>query len=156
MSFSKNCLWLLEKVGLAHLFRSIVDGQKFAALGLRGKPDADLFYRCAEEMGTQPRRCVAWVSDLTGYGADAFTHFKLTVAARWPEGCALSQAEPDRLCTGFTAVTTGVIEEWVTEEHSRSGFQRKMSNRFERSFSHDPTGRLTSTSTGSDQGQGGL
>jgi beta-phosphoglucomutase-like phosphatase (HAD superfamily) len=130
VSYSKNCKWLLEKAGIAHLFHSIVGGQKFSSLGLRGRPDADLFYRCAEEMSTQPRRCVAVVNDIKGYGEDAFKKFKLTVARHNPPVCTADQAEPDRVIQGFEGVTTSIIEEWVTEEHSRSGFQRKPSSRF--------------------------
>ena len=72
---------------------------------------ADLFYRCAEEMSTQPRRCVAVVNDIKGYGEDAFKKFKLTVARHNPPVCTADQAEPDRYVlsrTDFAAALNNV------------------------------------------------
>uniref|UniRef100_A0A7S4LEI1 Glycoside hydrolase family 65 central catalytic domain-containing protein n=1 Tax=Eutreptiella gymnastica TaxID=73025 RepID=A0A7S4LEI1_9EUGL len=130
VSYSKNCRWLMEKAGLAHLFDSIIGGQKFSSLGLKGKPHADLYYRAAEEMGTQPRRCVAVVSDINGYGSEAFKHFKLVLGSSMPEvGEEADQAEPSRVINGFKGVTTDTIEEWVKEEHSRCGFRPRMMSR---------------------------
>ena len=63
----------------------------------RFESQADLYYRAAEEMGTQPRRCVAVVSDINGYGSEAFKHFKLVLGSSMPEvGEEADQAEPSR------------------------------------------------------------
>lgn len=126
VSYSKNASWLLEKAGISHLFNTVVDGQKFASLGLKGKPHADVFYQAAEDMGTQPRRCVAVVSDINGYGTDAFKHFKLVLASEVPAGDdALEQAQPDRVMESFQDVTTSSIEEWVKDESFRSDSRTK-------------------------------
>eukprot|EP00668_Euglena_longa_P014533 GGOE01018523.1.p1 GENE.GGOE01018523.1~~GGOE01018523.1.p1 ORF type:complete len:1085 (+),score=332.30 GGOE01018523.1:416-3256(+) len=125
VSYSKNCRWLLEKAGLAHLFDSVVDGQKFASWGLKGKPHADLFYQAAEEMNTQPRRCVAIVKDIEGYGRNAFKHFKLVVASAPPSVESADQAEADRVVETFRDVTTCVVEEWVVQEHTKEEFKAK-------------------------------
>jgi len=125
VSYSKNCRWLLEKAGLAHLFDHVVDGQKFSILGLKGKPQADLFYQAAEEMNTQPRRCVAIIHDIGGYGRNAFKHFKLVLASSVAATDNPEQAEPDRVLPSFHDVTTSVIEEWVVQEHSKVEFKTK-------------------------------
>lgn len=42
-SSSKNCRKILTKAGLLDIFETRVDGEVSAELGLKGKPEADIF-----------------------------------------------------------------------------------------------------------------
>lgn len=44
----------LRNIGILHLFEVIVAGNEVA----RGKPDPEIFLRCAERMGLTPERCL--------------------------------------------------------------------------------------------------
>ncbi|MBZ4019644.1 HAD family hydrolase [Streptomyces purpurogeneiscleroticus] len=50
VSASRHARELLEKAGLTGLFRTVVDGQDAARLGLRGKPDPALFLEAARQL----------------------------------------------------------------------------------------------------------
>ena len=50
-SSSKNCRAVLERAGLLGLFETMVDGLVSAQLGLRGKPEPDIFITASDNMG---------------------------------------------------------------------------------------------------------
>eukprot|EP00906_Rhabdomonas_costata_P004894 RCo007337 len=134
VSYSKNCRWMLEKGGLSHLFNSIVDGDKFSQLGLRGAPFGDIFSRAAEEMATQPRRCVVLLKDIRGYSVGSMKHFKFIITAMEPSSGKIAAAPPapvsdlslsslsseymeqavaNMVRSEWNGVTTDVLEDWV-------------------------------------------
>jgi beta-phosphoglucomutase len=64
-SASKNARLLLERIGLTHLFDCIVDG----TVVTRAKPDPEVFLKCAEELGVEPRGCVVFEDAIAGIEA---------------------------------------------------------------------------------------
>lgn len=59
VSSSRNALPVLAAAGLTDLFDLSLDGVEAARLGLRGKPEPDMFRCAANRLGVQPARAVA-------------------------------------------------------------------------------------------------
>ncbi len=64
-SASKNAPLILERVGIAHLFDSIIDGTKTS----KSKPDPEVFLLGASEMGFEPSDCIVFEDALSGVQA---------------------------------------------------------------------------------------
>ena len=60
---SRNGAAILRRAGLAELFDASVDGVASAELGLRGKPDPDIFLECARRLGASTPGDVLVVED---------------------------------------------------------------------------------------------
>jgi beta-phosphoglucomutase len=64
-SASKNSMTILNKVGIAHLFDTIVDGNHVSA----PKPDPEVFLKGAEALGVAPAECVVFEDAIAGVQA---------------------------------------------------------------------------------------
>lgn len=64
-SASKNSGTILEKVGIAHLFDVVIDGNKVS----KPKPDPEVFLKGAEELGVAPEKCVVFEDATAGVEA---------------------------------------------------------------------------------------
>lgn len=64
-SASKNALPILEKVGLAHFFDVIVDGNSVS----KAKPDPEVFLMAAQKMNLQPNNCIVFEDAVAGIEA---------------------------------------------------------------------------------------
>jgi beta-phosphoglucomutase len=64
-SASKNSGMILDKVGIAHLFDAVIDGNKVS----KPKPDPEVFLEGAEELGMQPAVCVVFEDAIAGVEA---------------------------------------------------------------------------------------
>ena len=53
---SKNSALILDLLKIRPLFDVVVDGNKVS----RTKPDPEVFLKCAEELGVEPKRCVVF------------------------------------------------------------------------------------------------
>ena len=69
VSSSKNCATVLDAAGLTDLFEVRVDGVVSARLGLKGKPDPDIFLKAAELLGVGPARAVVFEDAVSGVQA---------------------------------------------------------------------------------------
>ncbi len=78
-SSSKNCKKILEVSGLLHYFETRVDGIVSAELGLKGKPEPDIFTTAADNMGLKPIDCVVVEDAVSGVQAGAKGKFGLTL-----------------------------------------------------------------------------
>lgn len=79
VSSSRNARAVIETAGLAHLFDVCIDGHDIARLGLRGKPEPDLFLKAAEDLGVQPGRAIVFEDALSGVQAGRAGAFGLVV-----------------------------------------------------------------------------
>lgn len=78
-SSSKNCKAVLEAVNLIHLFGTRVDGVVSAELGLKGKPEPDIFTKACENLGVKPENSVVVEDAVSGVQAGAKGNFGLTL-----------------------------------------------------------------------------
>lgn len=76
---SRNCLTVLEAVGIVDLFDARVDGNVAADLGLRGKPAPDTFLAAAERLSVPPSEAVVIEDALSGVEAGRAGGFGLVV-----------------------------------------------------------------------------
>ncbi len=76
---SKNCGLILEKAGIVHLFETRVDGVVAAELGLRGKPDPDIFTTASDNLGVRYYRAVVVEDAVSGIQAGAKGKFGLVM-----------------------------------------------------------------------------
>jgi trehalose-phosphatase len=69
VSSSKNCTPVLEAVDLAQQFDTQVDGVLSETLGLKGKPDPDIFLEAAKRLGVDPARAIILEDAVSGVQA---------------------------------------------------------------------------------------
>ena len=69
VSSSKNCADVLEAAGISGLFSARVDGVESEAIGLKGKPDPDIFLEAAWRLGVEPQRTVVVEDAIAGVQA---------------------------------------------------------------------------------------
>jgi beta-phosphoglucomutase family hydrolase len=78
-SSSKNCSFILEKTSLSPLFETIVDGNTSRDLGLKGKPEPDIFLKAAENMELIPHECILFEDAISGVQAGKAGKFGLVI-----------------------------------------------------------------------------
>lgn len=101
-SASKNSMTILNKVGIAHLFDTIVDGNHVSA----PKPDPEVFLKGAEALGVAPGECVVFEDAIAGVQAAKNGGMK-AVGIGSPE--TLSQA--DLVISGLDKMTIEKLKE---------------------------------------------
>jgi len=69
VSASRNARRVLRAAGLSGLFEVVVDGVEAERLGLRGKPDPDMFLEAARRLGVRPERAAVVEDALAGVEA---------------------------------------------------------------------------------------
>ncbi len=79
ISASRNCRQVLESAGLGGLFPVRVDGVVADDLGLRGKPQPDMFVEAAERLGASPAHTVVVEDARAGVRAGREGNFGLVV-----------------------------------------------------------------------------
>ena len=68
-SSSKNCSYILEVAGIQEYFGTRVDGEVSAKLGLKGKPQGDIFVKAAQNLEAEPANSVVVEDALMGLRA---------------------------------------------------------------------------------------
>jgi len=76
---SRNAAMILERSGTSPLFACVVDGLVAERLGLRGKPESDIFLRACAGLGVAPERAIVVEDAVSGVQAGARGGFALTV-----------------------------------------------------------------------------
>src|SRR6056297_1605883 len=56
ISASKNCIPILEAVGISDWFDTVVEGVLSQELGIKGKPEPDIFFEAARRMEVTAKR----------------------------------------------------------------------------------------------------
>ena len=79
VSSSKNCKAILERAGLLELFDVRVDGVTAEDLGLKGKPDPDIFVEAARELNARPEHSIVFEDATSGVQAGQRGFFGLVV-----------------------------------------------------------------------------
>lgn len=107
---------VLERVGIARLFDTRLDGIDLGELALKGKPDPDMFLKSADSLGAEPDRALVFEDAVAGVQAGQRGGFGLVVgvdrggnAAALARGGAdlvvqdLAELDPERLEQAFSA-----------------------------------------------------
>jgi len=118
-SSSKNCESVLAAAGLADLFETRVDGVVSAALGLKGKPEPDIFTTACANLGTDPENSVVFEDAVSGVQAGKNGNFGLVI------GIAREGNQHDLLSNGADLVVEDV-EELGGLDGLNDSFRQKM------------------------------
>jgi alpha,alpha-trehalase len=120
---SKNAGAVLRSAGLDELFDARVDGIVSAELGLRGKPDPDIFLECLHRLGAgDPSRSVLFEDATAGVAAAKAGRFGLVIGVdRGAGAAALRDAGADWVVQSFRDLTIERIDRWIGEVAARSG-----------------------------------
>ncbi len=78
-SSSKNCADILNYAKISDLFETVVDGKVSASLGLKGKPEGDIFVKAAQNMNINPSRSIVVEDATSGVAAGRNGGFGLVI-----------------------------------------------------------------------------
>jgi len=103
-SSSKNCEHVLKAAGLLDLFETRVDGVVSAEIGLKGKPEADIFTVACDNLGVTYDRAVVVEDAVSGVQAGRNGNFGLVL------GIAREDNEKELKLNGADIVVTDISE----------------------------------------------
>ncbi|OGX10005.1 MAG: hydrolase [Omnitrophica WOR_2 bacterium GWA2_37_7] len=115
-SSSKNCQFVLKSAGIEDLFETRVDGVVSAELGLRGKPQGDIFIKAVQNVGSDPSKAIVFEDAVSGVQAGKNGGFKLVVGiAREENDEELKKNGADIVIKSFEGVTADVLDKWLKD-----------------------------------------
>ncbi|MEI6846822.1 MAG: HAD-IA family hydrolase [Chlorobiaceae bacterium] len=115
-SSSRNCKLILQLSKLEHLFATRVDGEVSIELGLKGKPNPDIFVTAAHNLGLEPHECMVVEDAISGVQAGSRGNFGMVLGiARDIEGSKLREQGADIVVRDLGEITIEQIENWFTE-----------------------------------------
>lgn len=119
-SSSANCQYILESTGLEDLFETRVDGVVSKELGLKGKPEGDIFVTAAKNVGANPDRAIVVEDAVSGVQAGVNGGFGLVIGvARENNQEDLKSNGADVVIDDFAGVTTDTIEQWFIQKNKQ-------------------------------------
>jgi trehalose-phosphatase len=104
ISSSRNCEAVLGAVDLLERFEVKVDGLDLAPLGLKGKPNPDIFLHAARELGVEPREAMVVEDAISGVEAGRRGEFGLVV------GVARDRPKGELFEAGADVVVNSLLE----------------------------------------------
>jgi HAD superfamily hydrolase (TIGR01509 family) len=112
-SSSKNCEQVLKTAGLLHLVETRVDGVVSAEIGLKGKPEADIFTTAADNLGCTYDRCIVVEDAVSGVQAGRNGRFGLVLGlAREENARELLINGADIVLEDMAETSIGKMNEW--------------------------------------------
>ena len=116
-SSSKNCEPILRRTGLDGLFEARVCGIVSAELGLKGKPESDIFLTAAQRVHCAPQRSVVVEDAVAGIQAGKKGGFALVIGvARQDNENDLRAAGADIVVESFHGIDAPRIDQWLEEK----------------------------------------
>ena len=103
-SSSKNCEAVLEAAGLMPIIETRVDGVVSAELGLKGKPNPDIFTTAAANLGVKPHNAIVVEDATSGVAAGKAGNFGLVL------GLAREENKNELLINGADIVVEDISE----------------------------------------------
>ncbi len=102
VSSSKNCRNIIRVAGIEDLFDTRVDGLVSAEIGLKGKPDPDIFIEAAKRLNARPENSVIFEDAVSGVQAGQKGYFGLVVGVnRYNNAEALLENGADIIIKDF-------------------------------------------------------
>ena len=90
-----------------------------AELGLKGKPEGDIFVRAAENIGATPDKSIVVEDAVSGVQAGVNGKFGLVIGvAREHNEKDLKTNGADVVVTDFEGITADTIEQWFTQKNN--------------------------------------
>ncbi len=115
-SSSKNCKPVLEKAGLLNLFETRIDGVVSAEIGLKGKPEADIFTTACDRLGVSYHKSVVVEDAVSGVQAGRNGNFGLTIGvARENNLNELRVNGGDIVVEDLSEIDIDLINRWFEE-----------------------------------------
>jgi beta-phosphoglucomutase family hydrolase len=122
-SSSKNCKAVLEAAGLLDLMETRIDGVVSAELGLKGKPEPDIFTTAADRLGVSYDRAVVVEDAVSGVQAGKAGNFGLVLGiAREENSSELYAGGADIVVEDISGIGFEGIEEWFMEGLGKDNF----------------------------------
>lgn len=114
-SSSKNCQTVLDSVGLLDLFETRVDGVVSAELGLKGKPEPDIFTTACDNLGVLYNQAVIVEDAVSGVQAGRNGGFGLVLGiAREDNSDKLKRNGADIVINDMREIDIQAIDEWLS------------------------------------------
>jgi len=112
-SSSKNCRAVLNAVNLLDLFETVVDGMVSAEIGLKGKPEPDIFTTACDNLGVRYDQAVIIEDAVSGVQAGRNGGFGLVLGiAREDNASELIVNGADIVITDLVEIDIELIEAW--------------------------------------------
>jgi beta-phosphoglucomutase family hydrolase len=122
-SSSKNCEAVLAAAGLLHLMETRVDGVVSAELGLKGKPEPDIFTTAAANLGVKPHQSIVVEDAVSGVSAGRAGNFGLVLGlAREENKQELRIHGADIVVEDIAEISLAEIDEWFTSGMEADGW----------------------------------
>lgn len=116
-SSSKNCKYLLDSAGVSDLFETVVDGVVSAELGLKGKPEADIFIQAANNLGVSAADSMVVEDASSGVAAGRNGGFSFVLGvARKDNADVLLTEGADIVVTSMASIDVEWIKRWFKKE----------------------------------------
>jgi beta-phosphoglucomutase family hydrolase len=119
-SSSKNCKMVLEATNLLHYFETRVDGVVSAQLGLKGKPEPDIFTTACDNLGVAYDKSIVIEDAVSGVQAGAKGGFGLTL------GVAREENSEELKRNGADIVVSDISELGDPIEFFEDWFKKKI------------------------------
>jgi len=117
-SSSKNCQYVLQAAGIEALFETRVDGVVSAEMGLKGKPEADIFVVAAKKLGAEPSQAIVVEDAVSGVQAGRNGHFGLVIGlAREKNEEELKKNGADVVLEDFKGINIDSLDQWFKEKN---------------------------------------
>jgi len=115
-SSSKNARTVLASVGLLELIETRVDGVVSAEIGLKGKPEPDIFTTACDNLGVYYDRAVVVEDAISGVQAGSNGNFGLVIGvAREDNAIELKLNGADIVVEDMAEINIQVVEDWMTK-----------------------------------------
>jgi beta-phosphoglucomutase family hydrolase len=117
---SKNGDYVLKKAGILHLFETRVDGVISAEMGLRGKPEPDIFTTACTNLGSTPGRAIVIEDAVSGVQAGRKGQFALVIGvARENNAEELSANGADVVVEDLAETNLEKINQWISSKRAK-------------------------------------
>jgi len=112
VSSSKNCRQVLKAADIEALFDTVVDGVVSESLGLKGKPEPDIFLEAAHRLDTKADKCVVVEDALSGVAAGKKGDFALVIGVnRSDQAKALKEKGAHMVVNDLCEIKIGELDE---------------------------------------------
>jgi trehalose/maltose hydrolase-like predicted phosphorylase len=112
-----NCQFILEKTGLDTLFEAIIGGTVSRELGLKGKPEPDIFLVAADNLEVHPSSCILVEDAISGVEAGRRGNFALVIGiSRNSEAQALKGSGADIVVRDMKELSFKDVHRWFERD----------------------------------------